>query len=339
MTRADAREPGATMRVMALSGPGERLRLERRRIPQPGPHDVLVRIAACGVCRTDLHVQDDELPGISWPIVPGHQAVGEVVDAGGRSVVPIGTRVGIAWLAGTCGACEYCRTGRENLCDHARFNGYHVDGGFADYMLADSRFCFPLSATAPAAESTPLLCAGLIGFRTLRLAGDANRIGIYGFGSAAHIITQVATHESRQVFAFTRPGDTAAQAFARRCGADWAGDSDQPTPTPLDAALIFAPDGTLVPKALRDLKKGGTVVCGGIHMSDIPSFPYADLWHERQIRSVANLTRNDGHAFMALTDELTIRPEITTYPLESANEALDDLRNGVINGTAVLIMD
>lgn len=339
MSRADAHDPGAVMRVMALPGPGKRLRLERRPIPQPGPLEVLVRVTACGVCRTDLHVQDDELPDIAWPIVPGHQAVGEVVVAGARSIVPCGTRVGIAWLAGTCGACEYCATGRENLCDHARFNGYHVDGGFADYMLADSRFCFPLSTAAPAAELTPLLCAGLIGYRTLRLAGDAARIGIYGFGSAAHIITQVATHESRQVLAFTRPGDTAAQDFARRCGADWAGDSDQPSPAPLDAALIFAPDGALVPKALRDLKKGGTAVCGGIHMSDIPSFPYADLWHERRIRSVANLTRDDGHAFMALADRVEIRPQITTYPLESANDALDDLRNGAINGTAVLVMD
>ncbi len=339
MTRVDVHDPRATMRVMALPGPGERLRLERRPIPQPGPHDVLVRITACGVCRTDLHVQDNELPDIAWPIVPGHQAVGEVVAAGARSVVPVGTRVGIAWLAGTCGACEFCATGRENLCDHARFNGYHVDGGFADYMLADSRFCFPLSVATPAAESTPLLCAGLIGFRTLRLAGDATRIGIYGFGSAAHIITQVARYESRQVFAFTRPGDTSAQDFARRCGADWAGDSHQPSPAPLDAALIFAPDGALVPKALRDLKKGGTVVCGGIHMSDIPSFPYTDLWQERQIRSVANLTREDGHAFMALADRVSIRPQITTYSLESANDALDDLRDGAINGTAVLVMD
>jgi len=326
------------MRAMVLRGAGDRLHLESRKIPQPGPYEVLVKVAACGVCRTDLHVQDDELPDIEYPIVPGHQVVGDIVSAGSRSSLPSGSRVGLAWLAQTCGDCEYCRSDRENLCDNARFNGYHVDGGFADYMLADSRFCFPLADSLPAAATTPLLCAGLIGFRSLRMAGNARRIGIYGFGSAAHIITQVASHEEREIYAFTRPGDEAAQAFALRVGATWAGDSDRPAPRKLDAALIFAPNGSLVPKALTDVKKGGVVICGGIHMSDIPSFPYADLWQERQIRSVANLTRKDGSDFMALAGHVPIHPEITTYPLEAANDALDDLRNGAINGTAVLIM-
>ena len=331
------------MRAMVLRGAHDKLHLEWRRIPAPEPYEALVRVAACGVCRTDLHVQDNELPAITYPIIPGHQVVGDIVAAGSESILPPGSQVGIAWLARTCGACEYCRSGRENLCDNARFNGYHVDGGFADYMLADSRFCFPLDTSVAtslaAAETTPLLCAGLIGFRSLRMAGDAARIGIYGFGSAAHIITQVATHEKRKIFAFTRPGDEAAQAFALRIGASWVGDSDQPAPEKLDAALIFAPDGNLVPKALKDLKKGGVVVCGGIHMSDIPSFPYADLWEERHIRSVANLTRADGSDFMALAGRVPIHPEITTYPLEAANDALDDLRSGRINGTAVLLMD
>jgi propanol-preferring alcohol dehydrogenase len=327
------------MRAMVLRGARDRLHLEWRRIPEPGPYEVLVQVAACGVCRTDLHVQDNERPAITYPIIPGHQVVGNIVAAGSESILPSGSRVGIAWLAHTCGACEYCRSGRENLCDDARFNGYHVDGGFADYMLADSRFCFPLDTSVAAAETTPLVCAGLIGFRSLRMAGDAKRIGIYGFGSAAHIITQVATHEKRKIYAFTRPGDDAAQAFALRVGASWAGDSDRPAPEKLDAALIFAPEGGLVPKALLDLKKGGVVVCGGIHMSDIPSFPYADLWEERHIRSVANLTRTDGSDFMALAGRVPIHPEITTYPLEAANDALDDLRNGKINGTAVLLMD
>ena len=331
------------IRAMVLHGANEKLCLEQRKIPQPGPHEVLVRVLACGVCRTDLHVQDNELPAIAYPIVPGHQVVGKIVATGAESVLPSGTHVGIAWLAHTCGDCEYCQAGRENLCENARFNGYDVDGGFADYMLADSRFCFPLDKSLTtfqsAAATTPLLCAGLIGFRSLRMAGNATRIGIYGYGSAAHIITQVATHEKRKIYAFTRPGDEAAQAFALRVGATWAGDSDRPAPEKLDAALIFAADGSLVPKALTDLKRGGVVVCGGIHMSDIPSFPYADLWEERQIRSVANLTRADGSDFMALAGRIAIHPEITTYPLEAANDALDDLRNGAINGTAVLLMD
>jgi len=326
-----------TMRAMVLRCAGDRLHLESRDIPQPGPHEVLVKVVACGVCRTDLHVQDNELPDIEYPIVPGHQVVGDIVSAGPEAILSPGSRIGLAWLAHTCGDCEYCRSGRENLCDDARFNGYHVDGGFADYMLADSRFSFPLAKSLPATTTTPLLCAGLIGFRSLRMAGDAKHIGIYGFGSAAHIITQVAGHEAREIYAFTRPGDKAAQSFALRVGATWAGSSDRPAPKELDAALIFAPDGSLVPKALKDVKKGGVVVCGGIHMSDIPSFPYAYLWEERQIRSVANLTRKDGSDFMALAGHMPIHPEITTYPLEAANDALDDLRNGAINGTAVLI--
>jgi propanol-preferring alcohol dehydrogenase len=328
-----------TMRAMVLREAGGKLQPERRAIPEPQHHEVLVRVSACGVCRTDLHVQDNELPDIAYPIVPGHQVVGNIIATGAESILPIGSRVGITWLAQTCGTCEFCRSGRENLCDDAKFNGYQVNGGFADFMLADSRFCLPLDDALPAAETTPLLCAGLIGFRSLRMAGDAKRIGIYGFGSAAHIITQVAVHEKRLIYAFTRSGDEAAQSFALRVGATWAGDSDHPAPEKLDAALIFAPDGRLVPKALTDLKKGGIVICGGIHMSDIPSFPYADLWEERHIRSVANLTRADGADFMSLVGHVPIHPEITTYPLEAANDALDDLRSGAINGTAVLVMD
>ncbi len=324
---------------MVLPAAGDSLHLETREIPQPVSHEVLVKVSACGVCRTDLHVQDNELPETTYPIIPGHQVVGTIMAAGSESVLPQGLRVGIAWLAHTCGTCEYCRSNRENLCDAAQFNGYHVDGGFAEYMLADSRFCFPLPASLPAATTTPLLCAGLIGFRSLRMTGEAQHIGIYGFGSAAHIITQVAVHQKRKIYAFTRPGDTAAQEFALHVGATWAGSADDPAPEKLDAAIIFAPDGRLVPKALTDLKKGGVVVCGGIHMSDIPSFPYADLWEERRICSVANLTRADGSEFMALAKHIPIHPEITTYPLEAANDALDDLRNGMINGTAVLIIE
>ena len=327
------------MQTMVLTGPGLPLTAEQREMPAPGPHEILIRILACAVCRTDLHVQDNELPAIDYPRIPGHQAVGDVVAAGSDAVLAPGTRVGVAWLAGTCGHCEFCRSGRENLCDTARFHGYHIDGGFAEYMLADSRYCFVLDTQMSPAAQTPLLCGGLIGYRTLRLAGDARTIGIYGFGSAAHLITQVALHEQRRVFAFTSPGDQGAQDFARRRGAEWAGGSDEPAPEPLDAALIFAPVGALVPKALTDLKKGGSVVCGGIHMSDIPSFPYADLWQERQVRSVANLTRKDGHEFLQLAGDIPVQAEITTYALADANQALDDLRNGTVNGTAVLVME
>jgi propanol-preferring alcohol dehydrogenase len=297
---------------------------------------VLIRVHACAVCRTDLHVLDGELPQARYPIVPGHQVVGEVVAAGPRSVLATGAWVGAAWLAWACGECEYCHSGRENLCDRAQFHGCHRDGGFATHIVADSRFCLPMDRALDAAVSAPLLCAGLIGYRTLRMAGHAKTIGIYGFGSAAHVITQMALHEGRRVLAFTTPGDTVAQAFAREVGVAWAGGSDQPAPEPLDAALIFAPVGALVPKALRDVRKGGAVVCGGIHMSDIPGFPYADLWGERQLRSVANLTRRDGGEFLEIAKAARIQTRIRIYPLSAANEALADLRGGSVSGTAVL---
>jgi propanol-preferring alcohol dehydrogenase len=324
------------MRAMVFHEPHAPLRMEQRSMPVPADAQVLIRVEACAVCRTDLHVQDGELPDIPYPVVPGHQVVGMVTDAGKTAPLRPGTRVGAAWLGWACGKCEFCGHGRENLCDTARFHGYQLDGGYADYMLADGRFCFPLDASMPAAETTPLLCAGLIGFRAFRMAGDAQRIGIYGFGSAAHIITQFAIRQDKKIYAFTSPGDDAAQAFARELGAVWAGGSDQPPPQRLDAALIFAPVGALVPTALRHLKKGGTVICGGIHMSDIPAFPYESLWGERQIRSVANLTRRDGKDFMKLAAQTRIDPRIVTYPLEEANRALEDLRQGQINGTAVL---
>jgi propanol-preferring alcohol dehydrogenase len=327
------------MRAMVLPGRGAHLQEQRRPLPPAAAADVVIRVHACGVCRTDLHLQDGELPQAHYPVVPGHQAVGEVIRAGPRSVLRAGAWVGAAWLAWTCGECEFCRSGRENLCDRAEFHGCHRDGGFATHMVADSRYCIPLDRALAAAAATPLLCAGLIGFRSLRMAGDARSIGIYGFGSAAHLVTQVATFEGRRVHAFTRPGDTAAQDFAREVGAAWAGGSDAEAPEPLDAALIFAPVGALVPKALRHVKKGGAVVCGGIHMTDIPGFPYADLWGERQIRSVANLTRRDGTDFLQIAAAARITARIRTYPLAGANEALADLRRGAINGTAVLVCD
>jgi propanol-preferring alcohol dehydrogenase len=327
------------VRAMVFDGPGSRLREEIRDEPTPAGFDVSIRVVACGVCRTDLHVQDAELPDVPYPIVPGHQVVGEVVAAGPEAVLEIGATVGVAWLGATCECCEDCLRGDENLCAQARFIGYHRDGGYAEFMLADSRFCFPIDARLATAETTPLLCAGLIGFRSLRMAGDAKRIGIYGFGSAAHIITQVAIAQGREIHAFTRAGDESSQRFARELGAVWAGDSETPASRPLDAALIFAPVGALVTKALRDVRRGGRVICGGIHMSDIPSFPYADLWGERRIQSVANLTRDDGRSFLRLAREIEIRPNITRYPLSRANEALDDLRRGAINGTAVIVME
>ncbi|CAG0939749.1 alcohol dehydrogenase, propanol-preferring [Gammaproteobacteria bacterium] len=325
------------LRRMVLDGPGARLREEHCDLPACSGTQVLIRVHACGVCRTDLHLQDGELPAASYPRVPGHQAVGEVVARGPGAVLPLGAWIGAAWLAGTCGTCLFCRSGRENLCDQATFHGCHVDGGYASHMLADSRYCIPLERTLAAAQATPLLCAGLIGWRALRMAGDARCIGIYGFGSAAHLVTQAARHEGRRVLAFTSPGDRTAQDFARELGADWAGGSDQSPPEPLDAALIFAPVGALVPKALRDVRKGGTVVCGGIHMSDIPAFPYATLWGERQVRSVANLTREDGVSFMRAAAAARVTARISTYPLQQANEALDDLRAGAVHGTAVLL--
>ncbi len=306
--------------------------------PRPGPQQVLIAVRACAVCRTDLHVVDGELPDPKLPLVLGHEIIGNVVEKG-ESVdrFAVGDRVGVPWLGWTCGVCEYCRSGRENLCDRARFTGYQIDGGYAELTVADQRYCFAIDPRYGDVEAAPLMCAGLIGYRTLRMAGDARLIGIYGFGAAAHIVAQVIRHQGRRLFAFTRPGDVAAQDFARSLGAEWAGGSDQPPPEPLDAALIFAPVGALVPAALAATKKGGTVVSGGIHMSDIPSFPYRILWEERVLRSVANLTRRDAEEFLALAPEAGIRTETVTYPLARANDALADLRNGALQGAAVLV--
>ena len=327
------------MRAMVLDAARTPLRLAALAVRDPGPGQILVRVHACGVCRTDLHVVDGDLTQTRFPVVPGHEIVGTVV-AGGPDVddMPIGARVGVPWLAFTCGRCRYCASGRENLCDAPRFTGYTVDGGYADYAIADHRYCFPLPGGFSDAELAPWLCAGLIGHRALRMTGDARRIGIYGFGAAAHIVTQVARHEGRSVFAFTRPGDVAGQAAARRLGAAWAGGSDERAPEEIDAALLFAPVGALVPKALEDVAKGGSVVCAGIHMSAIPGFPYRILWGERRIVSVANLTRQDGRDFIALAQRIPVRTEVVTYPLERANEALDALRAGTLSGTAVLAL-
>lgn len=328
----------ATMRAMVLHHPGEPLRPERLPMPEPGPGEVRVRIAACGVCRTDLHVVDGELPDPKLPLVPGHEIVG-TVDALGEGVEGFapGQRVGVPWLGWTCGTCRFCTSGRENLCPHARFTGYTRDGGYAEYVVADARYVFPVAEGLDDVHAAPLLCAGLIGYRSLRRAGRAERIGLYGFGAAAHILVQVLRWQGRRVFAFTRPGDAQAQAFARRMGAEWAGGSDEKPPEPLDAAIVFAPVGELVPRALEAVDRGGVVVCGGIHMSDIPSFPYRILWQEREIRSVANLTRQDGREFLALAPTIPVRTEVTVYPLEKANEALSDLRAGRIHGAAVLV--
>jgi alcohol dehydrogenase, propanol-preferring len=306
-------------------------------IPDPGPGEVRVRVSACAVCRTDLHVVDGELPAPKLPLVPGHEIVGRVEGVGpGVTRFREGDRVGIPWLAWTCGECPYCRSGRENLCDRALFTGYTKDGGYADFTVADERFCFALPELYSDAEAAPLLCAGLIGYRALRKAGDAHRIGIYGFGAAAHIVAQVARHEGREIFAFTRPGDTKAQEFARSVGAVWAGGSDLMPPQPLDAAILFAPAGELVPRALRAVGKGGTVVCGGIHMSDIPAFPYAILWEERTLCSVANLTRRDTEEFLALAPRIPVRIETTLFPFSEANQALEALRRGTFRGAAIL---
>jgi alcohol dehydrogenase, propanol-preferring len=306
--------------------------------PRPGPQQLLIAVKACAVCRTDLHVLDGELPDPKLPLVLGHEIVGTVVETG-RDVdrFAVGDRVGVPWLGWTCGVCEYCRSGRENLCDRARFTGYQIDGGYAELTLADQHYCFAIDPSYSDVSAAPLMCAGLIGYRTLRLAGDARLIGIYGFGAAAHIVAQVIRHQGRRLFAFTRPGDTAAQGFARGLGAEWAGDSTMPPPEPLDAALIFAPVGALVPAALAATKKGGSVVCGGIYMSDIPSFPYASLWEERVLRSVANLTRRDAEEFLALAPQAGIRTETISYPLARANDALRDLRRGALQGAAVLV--
>jgi propanol-preferring alcohol dehydrogenase len=328
------------MRAMVLERPGQPLVLQELPVPEPGPGQVLLRIRACGVCRTDLHIVAGELPGPKLPLVLGHQIVGEVVRAGpGANRFVPGQRVGVPWLGWTCGECRYCRSGRENLCDRARFTGYTLDGGFAEYTVADERYCFPIPAGYPDEQAAPLLCAGLIGYRALRFAGEAQRLGFYGFGAAAHILTQVAVWQGRTVYAFTRPGDLESQVFARELGAVWAGGSDEAPPEQLEAALIFAPVGPLVPQALRSVEKGGIVVCAGIHMSDIPSFPYAWLWEERVIRSVANLTRQDGEAFLSLAPRVPVRTAVQLYRLEEANRALDDLRHGRIRGAAVLVID
>ena len=323
------------MRAMVLTRPERPL--EQREIPDPRPGggQVLMRVLACGVCRTDLHLVDGELAATRLPVVPGHQILGEVLV--GADTLPAGSRVGVPWLGWTCGECRFCLSGRENLCPRARFTGRDVDGGFAELAVADARFCFPLPADYPPPQAAPLLCAGLIGARALRLAGDGERIGLYGFGASAHIVCQVAAATGRRVFAFTRPGDTGGQAFARTLGAEWAGDSGAAPPEQLDAAIIFAPAGELVPVALRAVGPGGTVVCAGIHMSDIPSLPYALLWQERTVRSVANLTRQDGHDFLELAPRIPVRTQVTTYSLEQANQALDDLRAGRLHGAAVLV--
>jgi propanol-preferring alcohol dehydrogenase len=326
------------MRALLLKSVGQGLVPDDLPVPRPGPGQLLVKVAACAVCRTDLHLVDGELPNPKLPLVPGHEVVGRVEEVGaGLDNFRVGDRVGIPWLGWTCGECDYCLSARENLCERARFTGYTIDGGYAEFTVADARFAFLIPDAFDDVSAAPLLCAGVIGYRSLRKAGDAKRLGIYGFGAAAHIVAQVARYEGRDVFAFTRPDDTAAQEFARSLGAHWVGGSDETPPHELDAAIIFAPIGALVPAALRVLKRGGKVVCGGIHMSDIPAFPYRDLWHERTICSVANLTRRDAEEFLALAPQIPIRTETQTFPLEQANEALDALRSGKVRGAAVLV--
>lgn len=322
---------------MVLRKVGEPLAMEERPDPTPGPTELVIRVEACGVCRTDLHVVDGELPHVRPPIVPGHEVVGRVERLGaGVGGWAIGERVGAAWLGRACGVCPYCREGRENLCDDPIFTGYDRDGGYATHMVADAAFAVRLGEAADAAATAPLLCAGLIGWRALKIAGPGRRVGLYGFGAAAHIVAQVCRCEGREIYAFTRPGDEAAQRFARGLGADWAGGSDEAAPAPLDAAILFAPVGGLVPAALRATRKGGRVVCAGIHMSDIPSFPYRWLWEERQIVSVANLTRADATEFFAVAERAAVKTEVTRYPLAQANRALADLREGRLQGAAVL---
>jgi propanol-preferring alcohol dehydrogenase len=326
------------MRAQLLSEKKRPLAAAELPAPRPGPGQLLIAVRACAVCRTDLHVCDGELPDPKLPLVLGHEIVGTVVEKGdGAGRFMLGDRVGVPWLGWTCGVCGYCRSGRENLCNRARFTGYQIDGGYAELTVADERYCFAIDASYGDVEAAPLMCAGLIGYRTLRLAGDAPLVGIYGFGAAAHIVAQVIRHQGRRLFAFTRPGDREAQEFARRLGAEWAGDSTAAPPEPLDAALIFAPVGALVPAALAATKKGGTVVAGGIHMSDIPSFPYRLLWEERVVRSVANLTRRDAEEFLALAPQAGVRTQTTAYPLDRANDALADLRQGRLQGAAVLV--
>ncbi len=326
------------MRAMVLKAPGQPLELENREIPQPKAGELLLKVRACAVCRTDLHVVDGELPPCRAAVVPGHEIVGEVAALGeGVTGFKVGQRAGIGWLAHTCGTCAFCTHDEENLCDYAEFTGYQKDGGFADYAVADAAFSFPIPETYSDAEAAPLLCAGLIGHRSLKMAGPGKKLGIYGFGAAAHIVAQVALWEGRSVYAFTRPGDAAAQAFAKSLGCCWAGGSDERPPADLDAAIIFAPAGALVPAGLRAVRKGGAVVCGGIHMSDIPSFPYSILWGERMVRSVANLTRRDAAEFLALAPQIPVRTTVELFPLAEANEALAALREGRLTGAGVLI--
>src|SRR5688572_6709442 len=326
------------MRAMLFEKAGQPLRWAEVPPPEPDVGQVLIRVRACAVCRTDLHITDGELNEPKLPLIPGHEIIG-VVETIGKGVnrFKLDDRVGVPWLGWTCDACEFCRSGRENLCDQARFTGYTLDGGYAEYAVADQRFCFAIPDSYSDTEAAPLMCAGLIGYRSLVKAGGGKRLGIYGFGAAAHIIAQLAKYQNREIYAFSRPGDEAAQKFARRLGAVWAGGSSELPPVKLDAAIIFAPAGELVPQALRALKKGGTVVCGGIHMSSIPSFPYSILWQERSICSVANLTRRDAEEFLPLAARMPVRTEVQTFPLERANEALEKLRSGQVNGAAVLL--
>jgi propanol-preferring alcohol dehydrogenase len=326
------------MKAMRLSAAGSPLRLEEIELPPAGEHQVRIRVEACGVCRTDLHLLDGELPHIHYPVTPGHEVVGRVAQVGASvSRFRPGDRVGVPWLAQACGLCRYCRSGQENLCEYARFTGYSVDGGYAEEILADARFCLPLPSDAPAAQLAPLLCAGLIGYRAYRAAGEGTNLGLYGFGAAAHLLAQVARAQGRRVFAFTKPGDLEGQAFARDLGAVWAGDSDQPPPDLLDAAILFAPVGALVPAALAAVRPGGRVVCAGIHMSDVPRFPYELLWGERSVSSVANLTRADGEEFLGLARQLALKPTVERFPLRDANLALERLRTGALQGAAVLV--
>jgi len=324
-------------KCMLLRRPAKQLVTQLRPLPVPLPGQVLLRVRACGVCRTDLHIIDGDLPLLPAPIVPGHEIVGEVIAQGDGVSVPVGTRLGVPWLGYTCGKCEFCLRGEENLCDRARFTGYTLDGGYAEHVVADARYCFELPQAMDDAHVAPLLCAGLIGYRSWRFTRDAQRLGIYGFGAAAHIVAQVARWHGQEVYAFTRPGDVRAQQFATDLGACWSGDSDQEPPVQLDAAIIFASVGALVPQALRALRKGGTLVCGGIHMSDIPPLPYSLLWGERSIRSVANLTRRDGVEFLALAGRIPVKTQVETFALADANDALNRLRTGALTGAAVLL--
>jgi propanol-preferring alcohol dehydrogenase len=340
MKKEESDQRPSSMRAMVMDATKRPLVEQQVPIPKPGPGQVLIRVCACAVCRTDLHVVDGELTSPKSSLTPGHEIVGRVVECGeGADRFAPDTRVGVPWLGWTCGACRYCRSGRENLCEKAKFTGYTLDGGYADYTVADERFCFPIPESYSDCAAAPLLCAGLIGYRCLGKTKDAERLGLYGFGAAAHIICQIARHQGRRVFAFTRPGDKAGQRFAMSMGATWAGDAGSAPPEELDAAIIFAPSGPLVPDALRAVGRGGTVVCGGIHMSDIPAFPYEILWQERSICSVANLTRQDGEEFFRLAAEVPLKISTTPYALGQANQALDDLRAGRLHGAAVLTMN